>query len=221
MYPQPNAAHTADLALLEPTIALWAPKLQLTYRFMVAHCYQESQWTLHSYRYEPNYDRHYISSTVPAVPSVPAPAERWSKDPAWLTSGPTCGAWFTTHIARAAELHPGAVYSFVAQTRIAASYGPYQIMYPGAVGLGYVGSPEGLQTTEGMQWPLTLLNNLLTKARDQYDDPDAIKVALAQYNGGPVGNTDPDNLRQIAYVQLVEKRYRAFWGQAFFADLDV
>jgi len=191
------------------------------YRLLVAQSFQESQWTLRGYRYEPNYDRLYVSTIrVPRGSSV-SPYDRWSRSAAWIRQGPTVGAWFASHPKRAGEAVTGRDYSFLAQTRIAASYGPLQIMYPTAVEEGFPGLPEDLWKPENVAWPLKHLHTLVKWARAKaWSEIGCLKVALCRYNGGAYGNISPTVLDDHIYLEYIEKRYRACWGQPFFDDVD-
>lgn len=207
--PVPRQGLLHDFADLRQPLWDAAQATGLPYELLVAQTLQESSWIVEAYRYEPGYDRRYVSSTKGR--------ETWEHDHAWRLSGPTANDWFTAHPKRAKEKTPDKEWGFVAQTRIAASYGPYQLMYPTAVGLGYTGEPEGLYhpSSVALGAKLLELGYRWGKTRGMSHD-DALAVALARYNGGGLGNDDPRHLRTIEYVRLVAKRYRDCWGTPLF-----
>lgn len=220
-YPEPHTDNTNDLASFR--FFLWAAsaELQVPYELLVAQSYQEAQWKLTGYRYEPAYDRIYISRTTKKPGETMSPLERWSRTAAWKANGPTAAEWFDTSPKRVAERDPKRDWTFVAQTRIAASYGAMQVMYPTAVGEGFAGLPEELWNPENAVWGLKHLGRHLKWARAQkWSELGALKVALCRYNGGAFGNLNPDQLDDVIYVRHVERRYRAFWGAPFFADVE-
>lgn len=219
-YPEPHLSVKHDLDSFR--MHLWAASAELLvpYELLVAQAFQESQWVLRGYRYEPNYDRIYISRATKRPVEHLSPLERWSRTSAWKPRGPTASEWFDSNSGRNAEKDPKREWSFVAQTRIAASYGPLQIMYPTAVLEGFTGLPEELWNPENVVWPLKHLGRRLTWTRQQgWAENDALKVALCRYNGGEYGNVDPTHLDDIIYVKFVEKRYRNLWGESYFTDL--
>lgn len=190
-----------DAEVLFPVLQQLAATYDLPYELLVAQTLQESSWSLKAYRYEPNYDRRYIHPT------------NWSTDPAWLTKGDSIAEWFDRHPARQGERSKTADYSRVAQTRIAASYGVFQVMYPTARGLGFRGLPEELHDLDHLQFGPMLLSAHARDARKRgLTEHEAIRVALAQYNGGPRGNLDPAGLRNQAYVDVIARRYQQCWG---------
>lgn len=200
-----------DFAEIAPELATAALEFGLPYELVVAQCLQESSWKLSGYRYEPGYDRRYVSSTKGRA--------TWSLDPAWLKTGPSVADWFLYNKSRAKEQTPDKDWSFVAQTRIAASYGPMQLMYGTAVGLGYKGPPEGLLKPASVRIGVMLLAGLVKGAKKRgLGTDDAIAVGLAQYNGGNAlgRNSDPKNLANIEYVRTIAARYRKCWGKELF-----
>lgn len=203
----PKQGLVRDGERIFPVIHDLANEFELNYKLLVAQTLQESSWTQQAYRYEPNYDRRYISSK----PS------RWSKDAAWIKSGQTVAEWFDKNPARAKREKGRNNYNFVAQTRIAASYGPFQLMYPTAKSLGFSGTPEELWEPQYFRYGPMLLADNIRHARKRGNSPqDSLKIALAQYNGGPGGNSDPDNLRNQEYVGIISHRYRQCWGEELF-----
>jgi len=201
-----------DFAVLAPEIATSAAEFDLPYELIVAQFLQESSWKLSGYRYEPGYDRRYISSTK-GKPT-------WAMDGAWLKTGPSVDDWFLYNKSRAKEQSPNRDWSFVAQTRIAASYGPAQLMYPTAVGLGFRGTPEDLFKPESVRLGVKLLAGLVKAAQKKgFSMDDAVAIGLAQYNGGNAAgrNSDPENLANIEYVRLIAARYRKCWGKELFS----
>lgn len=198
-----------DYLVIAPAIEAAAAELVLPYELLVAQALQESSWKLKAYRYEPGYDRRYVSSNKGRA--------AWGRSPAWISAGPTCGDWFMAHPERQRERSPGRDWSFVAQTRIAASYGPLQLMYPTAVGLGHVGLPEALYEPASVRIGAKLLAFHYRSARARgLVELDAMAVALARYNGGNLGNDDAKNLRNIDYVRHIDRRHKQCWGRAYF-----
>jgi len=200
-----------DFAAIAPELAAAALEFELPYALVVAQCLQESSWKLSGYRYEPSYDRRLISSTK----SGPT----WALDPAWIKSGPTAADWFLYNKSRSKEQTPDKDWSFVAQTRIAASWGGMQLMYPTAVGLGYKGPPEDLLKPQSVRLGVKLLAGLIAGAKKKgFKNDDAIAIGLAQYNGGNAlgRNSDPKNLANIEYVRTIGARYRKCWGKELF-----
>jgi hypothetical protein len=208
--PVPRQGYLNDFHNLEPHLVTAAQATGLPYEVLVAHTLQESSWHCEAYRYEPGYDRRYVSSLKGR--------ETWEHDGAWRLDGPTAAEWFAAHPTRAKERSPDKPWDFTAQTRIAASYGPYQLMYPTAVGLGYHGDPEGLYHPESVALGAKLLElgYRWGKTRGMSHD-DALAVALARYNGGGLGNDDPRHLRNAEYVRAIDRRFRQCWGRPMFA----
>ena len=193
-----------DLPLYADALEAAATQCGLPYELLVAQSMQESSWKLRAYRYEPNYDRRYVSGQQ----------ARFQGDPAWLTSGPTIETWFAQNPKRGAERVAGRNYGVVAQTRLAASYGPLQIMYPTALQVGYRGSPEDLCLPAQLIWPVQFLAQQLAWAKTKgWQGVNAVKVALAVFNGGRVGNENPEQLRNSDYVRLIANRYKQCWGR--------
>ena len=101
--------------------------------------------------------------------------------------------------------------------RVSASYGLMQVMYPTAVGRGFVGQPEELFIPEtGLHWGCVELARLLQWARAYpgVDKDRALLSALAAYNGGIGGNAPiypdgPRPLRNEPYAKSVMELYRA------------
>lgn len=198
-----------DFLRLQPALEAAAAEFGLAYELLVAQTLQESSWRLGAYRYEPGFDRRYISSTKGRAV--------WARHPAWLAVGPTATEWFAAHPERLREQVAGRDWSFTAQTRIAASYGPCQLMFPTAVALGYLGPPEQLQNPESVRWGAKLLAFHVRAARARgLAEGDAVAVALARYNGGALGNDDPRQLRNIEYVRAIGRRFRQCWGRPLF-----
>lgn len=205
----PQIGASNDFAALAPYFEAAATEVGLPYEVLVAQSLQESAWKLKAYRYEPNYDRRYVSS--------PKGELRWKADSAWLTTGPTVLDWFSSHTMRGNELTAGQDYHFVAQTRIAASYGPNQLMYPTAVDLGFKGLPEALYEPTSVRLGAKLLGIHYRLARQHgWREREALMIALASYNGGSVGNSNPAALRNQAYVQTIARRFKQCWGRELF-----
>lgn len=201
-----------DFALLAEPLEKAALAHGLPYELLVAQVLQESSWKLNATRYEPGYDRRYISSAKAKA--------TWSLDPAWIKSGPSVADWFLFNKSRAKEQTPDRDWSFVAQTRIATSYGPCQLMYPTAVGLGFSGLPEDLLKPASVSIGVRLLAGLYQKALKRgLSHDDAVAVALAQFNGGNAlgRNENPSNLANIDYVRHIMRRFRQCWGRELFA----
>lgn len=205
----PRIGALNDFAALAPVLEATAKEFVLPYELLVAQTYQESGWKLKAYRYEPGYDRRYVSST--------RGRSIWSRNAAWLRAGPTAIQWFEAHPERSRERSPGRDWTFIAQTRIAASYGPSQLMYPTASGLGHIGSPELLYEPSSVRLGAKLLAFHYRSAMARgLPEKDAMAVALASYNGGTVGNGDPLKLRNIDYVRHIDRRFRQCWGRPYF-----
>jgi len=91
--------------------------------------------------------------------------------------------------------------------RVSASYGLMQVMYSTAVQHGLVGPPELMfQPAVGLMYGCLHLKHLLDKCGGN------VEQALAQYNGGEKGNTEPP-YRNGAYAERVMRYYRAFKGE--------
>lgn len=210
-----------DWAVISPVLFALSDQLGIPFTLLAAQAYQESTWKLHAYRYEPGYDLRHVSSTVTTPGTTTSPAQRWSQDPAWYTTGPTIDEWFKINVARAAERVPGLNYSLTAQTGIAASYGPVQCMYPTAIAAGFKGAPAELFQAENMRWGMHELKVQYAWATEtlKLDVVQGLKCALAAYNGGQRGNDNPATLRNVEYVRLVNQRHLALWGGRFFGDL--
>jgi hypothetical protein len=192
-----------------------AGEVGLPYELLVAQCAQESGWRLRVSRYEPNYDRLYVSRATRRPGETRSPRAQWSSHAAWLTSGPTVATWFLTHPTRLSERRLGRDYEFVAQTRLASSWGPFQVMGALAVSRRWVTLPEDLCQVAHIGVGPRYLAELVTKAKRRgFSDTDAYKIGLACYNGGLGGNNHPGALRNQAYVDHVAQRYVTCWGVA-------
>ena len=201
-----------DLAVFQDDLQRVASQTGLSYELLCAQALQESSWKLTAYRYEPNYDRRYCSS--------PRGRAIWVAHPAFLRVGPSALEWFAGHPERAREQSPGRDYGFVAQTRIAASYGPFQVMFPTACGLGFRGMPEDMYLSSNIGLGPKLLAGLVKKARARgLGEQDSLAVALAQYNGGNAlgRNDDPRKLANIMYVRAVGRQFKLCWGRELFS----
>lgn len=216
----PNLKELNDLPAFAEQLAEGAAHFGLPYDLLVAQARQESSWKLNAYRYEPNFDRRYVSRSWLGPGERVTPAARWKSHAAWVTTGPTAQEWFVAHPKRATERVPGVKWDFVAQTRLAGSHGPLQVMGVVAQELGFLGLPEDLGHPDYLRWPLQLLaKHCLWATKRGYSPKDVYKVALARYNGGPGGNVHPDRLDDVEYVQLVNARYVECWGTPYFSDL--
>lgn len=201
----PRTGALNDFAALAPALEAAAQEFQVPYELLVAQTLQESSWKLKAYRYEPGYDRRYVSSKKGQA--------QWARHTAWIKSGPTAKEWFAAHPQRAREQVPGRDWSFVAQTRIAASYGPCQLMYPTATALGHIGLPEALYEPSSVRLGAKLMAfHYRAGLARGWTTKEALAVALARYNGGALGNDDPRNLRNIEYVRHIDRRYKQCWG---------
>jgi hypothetical protein len=185
--------------------------LEVPVELVIAMMLVESSWRANAYRYEPNFDRRYISRRAKVPGELRPPYIWWASDPAWIGVGITARQWAQNQPKRAGELGAGHNWDFVAQTRLAASYGPLQIMYPTATEAGYVGLPEGLYGAAGIQWGAAHLRKQLVWARTRYPEGDALQVAFARYNGGSVGNAVPGHLRNQTYANKIRTAYINCW----------
>jgi hypothetical protein len=208
--PMPLCGAQHDFLAIQPALDAAQQGTPLSYELLVAQTRQESSWRLGAYRYEPNYDARYISSA--------AGQRRWARHPAWLTDGPTGAQWFQQHPGRQRERVASRDYGFLAQTRIAASYGIAQFMYPTAVDLGFPGTPEGLcvPATAAALMVKLLLGHYRAARAGGFEHRSALMIALARYNGGAVGNEHPAHLRNLDYVQAVNRRFGECWGRPLF-----
>ena len=204
--PTPRPGPLNDFTAIPPVLGELELEFGIPYEVLVAQSMQESAWKLHAYRYEPGYDRRYVSS--------PKTIARWRADPDWLDAGISVDEWFRAHPERHREYTPGMTWPAVAQTHLAASYGPFQIMLPTARDLGFTGRAAELYAPEACRWGVRYLVRQLEAAkRSGWAGLNALLVALARYNGGAAGNSDPLTLRNHEYVALVRRRYRECWGR--------
>lgn len=223
----PKVAQLNDLAQFATVLEAGAIEFGLTtdaagftgYELLVAQSRQESSWKLSAYRYEPNFDRRYVSRAVKKISERVAPLSVWKKHPAWLTKGPTIADWFIANPTRRVEQTPKIKYDMIAQTRLSASYGPMQVMYLTAKAVGFQGAPEEMFQPEGVRWGVKLLGTLYGRAREAgHTEADAVRIALAQYNGGANGNSDPKALRNQEYIDHVMRRFQQCWQRPLFTE---
>jgi len=126
----------------------------------------ESSWKDKAYRYEPGFQIKYLEGTS------------WSDNPNWIRDGKTIGEWFDENPDRSEERDgfTDAQFALTAQTRISASYGLMQVMYPTALeichGLELKGKRIDIKKPEDLYDPAL---NIFCGAR-------YIKIKMAQYN---------------------------------------
>lgn len=157
--------------------------------------------------YDPNYDARYVTPSVV-----------WQRHPEYLTDGPTAHDWFVYHPAHRTERRADQDYTFVAQTTLATQYGPLMLYYPEAIKAGYIDDPVYLQ--HDLEVPIGVLEQEVAWAAHRVpDEPRALRVGIARYNGHHAGNMDPDCLTNIDTLRAVEASYRILFGCAFWTRI--
>lgn len=141
----------------------------------------ESSWQLNAHRYEPRYQIRYLEGKP-----------TWMNNKAWLGEGsPTIDQWFDQNPKRSSEKEglTESQLNLVAQTRMSASYGLMQVMYPTAIQ-----ACQGSQINEGetidIKEPEDLYDpriniycgvKYLKAKRSDYSD---LRDAVSAYNAG-------------------------------------
>jgi len=85
--------------------------------------------------------------------------------------------------------------------RISSSYGPLQIMYPTAYGLGYRGQPEGLSRGRGIRWGMKYFCKQMKRYGSRKMD------AVAAYNAGSARRGSDGSYRNQGYVDKYLSAY--------------
>lgn len=154
-------------------------------------------------RYDPNWDATRIQ-----------PIAVWREHPEWLGDGPTAHDWFVYHPESAPQRCAGRDYSFVAQEQLAGRYGPFLLYYVEALEAGWLAAPQELVTE--LEMPIALLRDEVDWAAERCgDELDALRVAIARFNGHHAGNHDPDHLENHGLIEAVEYTHRQLYGRAF------
>lgn len=162
-----------------------------------------TRWDLAHESYDPTYDALEVQRRR-AV---------FQGHPEWIADGPTAEDFFQYHPARRREAVPGLSYGFVAQTVLAARYGPFALRYPVALQAGFVGHPQELLEPDGYGWGVLDLARQVRWAIDQgYDHRDAAALGLARSNGEFVA--DARRAKSLPLVQAVDQAYRVSCGRS-------
>ena len=163
-----------------------------------AFAWIESRFDPTAYRYEPNFDRYYIhqSRRIDIGSKLYAP---------YAEKGITIDEWFDQNPRRARrERREGRNYKHFAQTRIAASFGIVQVMYPTSIMEGFREHPEAMyDPANGLRIGFKHLNRKKRryKKREHY---------IAAYNAGSLRKTKDGKIKNQIYIDKILKAEAEF-----------
>lgn len=174
-----------------------AAKDMIPAELILAIGWQESRFKEDRYRYEPNFDALYIRKTN-SIDLEKKPYRFYRNK-----KGSSISMWFKQNYERNKERRKKyeEYYGYPAQTRIAASYGFFQLMYSTAVNLGFRRPGD---EPEKLLEPETCFNyayKLLWRLRKKY--PNSWKDVIASYNAGRPTKKEDGTYKNQRYVDQV------------------
>lgn len=121
-------------------------------------------------------------------------------------------ARFEPHLVRAVKkAHPGAYRRY--GDRLAASYGPMQVLATTALELGMEGPPDRLAQPEiGIFWAIEYLNTRLARPSHEFvkrlTELDQVRAVADLYNSGNAADAN----KPIDYIEKVQMAYKKWKG---------